>query len=212
VPELATLAVFTLAAAALIVVPGPNHLFIAAQSIAGGRRTGLASAFGVETGTLVHVAAATVGLSALVASSATAFAVVRWLGVAYLLVLAWRALRSPPLGAPAAAGGAAPAAPALRRAYVEGVVVNVLNPKVALFFLAFLPQFLDPDRPTATQVVVLGVVLCTLGLASNVVWAVGAGALGQRLRGRATLVRRTTAGAYAALALVAAVVGGRRAS
>jgi threonine/homoserine/homoserine lactone efflux protein len=214
VPELATLAVFALAAAALVAIPGPNHLFIAAQSIAGGPRAGLASGLGVETGTLVHTAAAAVGLSALVASSATAFAVVRWLGVAYLLVLAWRALRAP--AAPALAGDARAAPPApgrLRRAYLEGVAVNVLNPKVALFFLAFLPQFVDPGvGATAVQVLVLGAVLTTLGMASNLAWALGAGAVARRLRGRPTLIRRGTAVAYAGLAVVAAVIGGRRAS
>ncbi len=208
-PELATLAVFALAAAALVAIPGPNHLFIAAQSIAGGPRAGLASALGIETGTLVHTVAAAVGLSALVASSAAAFAVVRWLGVAYLLLLAWRAWRAPPLAA--GAPGTARAAAGLRRAYLQGVAVNVLNPKVALFFLAFLPQFVDPDAGgPAGQVLVLGAVLSVLGMTSNAVWAFGAGAVGRRLHDRPGLLRRTTALAYAGLAVVAALVGGRR--
>jgi threonine/homoserine/homoserine lactone efflux protein len=209
VPELGTLAVFALAASALVAIPGPNHLFIAAQSIAGGPRAGLASGLGIETGTLVHVVAAAVGLSAVIASSATAFAVVRWAGVAYLLVLAWRALRSPPPGAPSAAERPAPGG--LRRTYLQGVAVNVLNPKVALFFLAFLPQFVDPEAGgTAGQVLVLGFVLSVLGMTSNVAWALGAGAAGRRLQRRPDLVRRSTAGAYAGLALLAALVGGRR--
>jgi len=210
VPDVATLAVFALAASVLVAIPGPNHLFIAAQSMAGGPRAGIASALGVETGTLVHVVAAAAELSALVASSSAAFAVVRWLGIAYLLVLAVRALRAPPPAAPAD-GAPAPERPPLRRACFEGVIVNVLNPKVALFFLAFLPQFVDPDAgATALQVLVLGAVLSVLGMTANVVWAVAAGAIGRRLRGRAALVRRTTATTYALLALVAVVVGGRR--
>ncbi len=208
-PELGTLAVFALAASALVAIPGPNHLFIAAQSIAGGPRAGLASGLGIETGTLVHVVAAAVGLSAIIASSAAAFAAVRWAGVAYLLVLAWRALRTSAPGAHPAS--AQPAPGGLRRIYLQGVAVNLLNPKVALFFLAFLPQFVDPDAGgTAGQVLVLGVVLSALGMTSNVVWALGAGAVGRRLRRRPDLVRRSTAGAYAGLALVAALVGGRR--
>ncbi len=212
-PDLATLGVFALAAAALVAIPGPNHIFIATQSLGGGARVGVASALGVETGTLVHIMAAAVGLSALVASSATAFAVIRWLGVAYLLWLAWRALQAPASSADIPAPRAARTDPDLRRAYVEGVAVNLLNPKVALFFLAFLPQFVDPGAGSpAVQVLVLGAVLTTLGMASNLAWALGAGAVARRLRGRPTLIRRGTAVAYAGLAVVAAVIGGRRAS
>jgi threonine/homoserine/homoserine lactone efflux protein len=211
-PEPTTLALFALAAAALVAIPGPNHLYIATRSIADGRRAGLASGLGVETGTLVHTLAAAAGLSALVASSAAAFETVRWLGVGYLLVLAWRALRAAGPDAAAGPDGGAGGGASLRRAYVDGVVVNVLNPKVALFFLAFLPQFVDPAAgATALQVIVLGAVLSVLGTAANVAWAVGADALGGRLRRRPVLVRRVTAGSFAALAVVAAVAGGRRA-
>ena len=208
-PDPATLALFALAAAALVAIPGPNHLYIATRSIADGRRAGLASCLGVETGTLVHTLAAAAGLSAVVASSATAFEVVRWLGVAYLALLAWRALHGPAPGAPSAAPGAA--GPSLRRVYLDGLAVNVLNPKVALFFLAFLPQFVDPAAgATAGQVLVLGAVLSLIGTAANVVWAIGADALGARLRRRPALVCRATAASFAALAVVAAIAGGRR--
>jgi threonine/homoserine/homoserine lactone efflux protein len=205
-PEPSTLLVFTVAALALIAIPGPNHIYIAARSLSQGRGAGVASAFGVETGTLVHVGAAAVGLSAVIASSATAFNVVRYLGAAYLVYLGIRALTARDRhGADAAADPTS-----LRRVFLEGVIVNVLNPKVALFFLAFLPQFVDPDRgPVVTQTLVLGAMLFPLALASDLIYAVAAGALSNRLRGRAAFTR-FTGGVYLALGAVAALAGGRR--
>ena len=210
VPEAGTLLLFAVAALALVAIPGPNHLYIVTRSIAQGRRAGVASALGVETGTLVHIAAAAVGLSALVASSALAFDVVKYLGAAYLIFLGVRALRAgePPAFEPPRDGHSLP-----RRAYLDGVLVNVLNPKVALFFLAFLPQFLEPSRPAAGQVLVLGLVLSALGLASNLLYASAAGALGGWLRTRPAVWRRqryVTGGVYLALGAAAALAGGRR--
>jgi threonine/homoserine/homoserine lactone efflux protein len=209
-PDLATLAVFALAAGVLVVIPGPNHIYIVTRGVAGGRRAGLASAFGVETGTLVHVAAAAVGLSALIASSAVAFTVVKYLGAAYLVYLGVRALLS---DKPLQFDDLAPRE-RLRSVYLDGLVVNVLNPKVALFFLAFLPQFIDPDRgSTAGQIVVLGLLLALLGLASDIVYAVGAGALGGWLRRRPRFLRRqryVTGSIYIALGAAAAVSGETR--
>ena len=185
-PAPATLLVFALAASVLVAIPGPNHVYIVTRSIAQGRRIGLASAFGVETGTLVHISAATVGLSALVASSAVAFDTLRYAGAAYLAYLGIRALlRDDALELD---GGAAP--PSARRAYLDGVLVNVLNPKVALFFLAFLPQFVDPARgATSTQILVLGLVVFAIATTSDVVYALAAGALGGWLRSRPAFVR-----------------------
>ena len=138
---------------ALVAIPGPNHVYIVARSVDQGRRAGFASAFGVETATLLHVAAAAAGVSAALASSATAFAVVKYAGVAYLLYLAARTLMSP--DEPAARAPAAVASEV--RVFVEGLLVNLLNPKVALFFLALLPQFVDPQAgPAWTQILVLG--------------------------------------------------------
>jgi threonine/homoserine/homoserine lactone efflux protein len=209
-PEPGTLLVFAVAALALIAIPGPNHLYIAARSLSQGRGAGLASAFGVEAGTLVHVGAAAAGLSAVIASSATAFNVVRYAGAAYLVYLGVRALVRRDEHETHAAGGGA----SLRRAFAEGVMVNVLNPKVALFFLAFVPQFVDPQRgPVATQMLVLGAVIFVLALTSDVVYAVAAGTLGSRLRGRAGFARRgrqVTGGVYLALGAAAALSGGRR--
>jgi threonine/homoserine/homoserine lactone efflux protein len=209
-PELSTLLLFAAASIVLIAIPGPNHIYIVARSVSQGRGAGLASALGVETGTLVHVGAAAAGLSAVIASSATAFNVVRYLGAAYLVFLGIRALLRRDGDEAPEAVQAAP----LRRTFAEGVMVNVLNPKVALFFLAFLPQFIDPERgPVAVQTLVLGAVIFVLALASDLIYALAASALGSRLRRRAgfnRVQRRVTGGVYVALGAVAALSGGRR--
>jgi threonine/homoserine/homoserine lactone efflux protein len=210
-PAPTTLFVFALAAGVLVIIPGPNHIYIVTRSIAQGRRVGLASAFGVETGTLVHITAAAVGLSAVIASSAAAFNIVRYLGAAYLVFLGLRALlrdHAAQLEDGATRTGSA------RRAYVDGILVNVLNPKVALFFLAFLPQFVDRSRgATSTQILVLGLVVFVIATTSDIVYALAAGALGSWLRGRPAFVRRQrylTGGIYLGLAAVATLAGGER--
>jgi threonine/homoserine/homoserine lactone efflux protein len=209
-PAPATLLVFALAASVLVAIPGPNHIYIVTRSIAQGRRIGLASAFGVETGTLVHISAATVGLSALVASSAVAFDTLRYAGAAYLAYLGIRALLRD--DAIELDGLAAP--PSARRAYLDGVLVNVLNPKVALFFLAFLPQFVDPARgATSTQILVLGLVVFAIATTSDVVYALAAGALGGWLRSRPAFVRvqrYVTGCVYLGLAAAATFVPSER--
>jgi threonine/homoserine/homoserine lactone efflux protein len=180
-PSAETLLVFSAAALALIVVPGPAVLYIVAQSIDRGRLAGVVSALGVATGGLVHVTAATIGLSSLLVSSATAFNVVKYAGAAYLIGMGlWTILR----GREAEETAAAPSERRLRRRYWQGVVVNVLNPKTALFFLAFLPQFVDPDAGSAAlQLAVLGLVFVVLAVASDCVWALAAGTASARLRG-----------------------------
>jgi threonine/homoserine/homoserine lactone efflux protein len=209
-PAPATLLVFALAASVLVAIPGPNHIYIVTRSIAQGRRIGLASAFGVETGTLVHISAATVGLSALVASSAVAFDTLRYAGAAYLAYLGIRALLRD--DAIELDGLAAP--PSARRAYLDGVLVNVLNPKVALFFLAFLPQFVDPARgATSTQILVLGLVVFAIATTSDVIYALAAGALGGWLRSRPAFVRvqrYVTGCVYLGLAAAATFVPSER--
>lgn len=213
-PEPTTVALFAAAALALIAVPGPNMLYIAARSLAEGRRAGIASALGVETGVLVHIGAAAVGLSALVASSATAFSVLKYLGAAYLVFLGLRTLLRRENGKPAAVR----ADGSLGRAFAEGILVNVLNPKVALFFLAFLPQFIDPERGSAAlQVMVLGVVFFAIALVLDMLYALAAGTIGERLgrrRGAMRIGRRATGVVYVALGAVAALSPGasRRAS
>jgi len=200
--DASTLLVYAAASAAVVAVPGPNHLYIAARGVAQGRRAGVASALGVETGTLLHIAAAAAGLSYLLARSAELFAVVKWAGVAYLAYLGIRALTG------RGTGGDEPRPQPLRRVFLEGVVVNVLNPKTVLFFLAFLPQFVDPFGDVPAQVLLLGLVLAVIGLASDLAYALTAGSLGRRLR--ASTLRYASGVVYLALALVAALSGAGR--
>lgn len=175
-----TLWLFSLAALALLVVPGPAVLYIVGQAIDGGRKAGLVSMLGIQTGGLVHVLAAAVGISALIASSATAFTAVKLAGAAYLVVIGvLTLLRREPIDA----ATQAPAERTSRRRYLQGIVVNVLNPKTALFFLAFLPQFVDEDaRQVGLQVVALGLVFLTLAVVSDGAWALAAGTAGEWLR------------------------------
>jgi threonine/homoserine/homoserine lactone efflux protein len=186
-PDPTTLAVFSLAALALIVVPGPAVLYIVAQSVHRGRAAGVVSAAGVANGGLVHVAAAAVGLSALLVQSAVAFEVVKIAGAVYLVYLGVRRLLGRDgLGAERSDFDARP----LRRIYRQGVVVNILNPKTALFFLAFLPQFVDPNGPApALQVIVLGMTFVILAFASDSLWALAAGTTSRWLRGNARALR-----------------------
>ncbi|TQS15295.1 LysE family translocator [Microbispora hainanensis] len=200
--DVSTLLVYAAASAAVVAVPGPNHLYIAARGVAQGRRAGVASALGVETGTLLHIAAAAAGLSYLLARSAELFAAVKWAGVAYLAYLGIRALTG------RGTGGDEPRPQPLRRVFLEGVVVNVLNPKTVLFFLAFLPQFVDPFGDVPAQVLLLGLVLAVIGLASDLAYALTAGSLGRRLR--ASTLRYASGVIYLALALVAALSGAGR--
>jgi threonine/homoserine/homoserine lactone efflux protein len=201
-PPPSTLALFCVAAFTLAVVPGPAVMYIVARSADQGRRAGLLSAFGVATGGLVHVAAATAGLSALLASSASAFTVVKLAGAAYLIAIGLLRL----LGR----GGddATDFAPKRRRVFAQGVVVNVLNPKTALFFLAFLPQFVDPHRwPVALQVGVLGCLFVGIAVVSDSAYAVAAAALAGRVRGSARaqkLKRFFTGSVFVALGATAA--------
>jgi threonine/homoserine/homoserine lactone efflux protein len=179
VPDGSRLALFVTASLALLVTPGPAVFYVVTQSISHGRRAGLASTFGIHTGTLVHVAAATIGLSALLASSALAFDVVKYLGAGYLIFVGLRRLagreRTPDVEQPRVRP--------LGRLYGQGIVVNVLNPKTALFFLAFLPQFVDPARGAAWhQILLLGLLFSVLGFLSDSSWALVAGTLGERLR------------------------------
>jgi threonine/homoserine/homoserine lactone efflux protein len=211
-PDLATLAVFSAAALALIVVPGPAVLYIVARGIDQGRLAGVVSAFGIAAGGLVHVVAAAVGISSLVVSSATAFTVVKWAGAAYLVVLGLRRLLS---GDDEEATGTVPGRErSLRRIFWEGAVVNVLNPKTALFFLAFLPQFVDVDAGSvAVQVVVLGLLFVALALLSDSAWGLAAGTAAGWLRGRRRVLRTqryATGGVLLGLGLVTALTGSRK--
>ena len=203
-PDGGTLGLFAVAALVLLITPGPAVLYIVARSLDQGRSAGLISALGVHVGTLVHVAAAAAGGSAALAASATAFAVVKYLGAAYLIYLGVRRVldRAEP------EAGDGPARAPLTRIFAQGIVVNVLNPKTGLFFLAFLPQFVDPSRgAVAGQVLVLGMIFVLLGICTDGAWAVGAGSARQWLgtRPRNTAGQRyVVGGVYVGLGLVAA--------
>jgi threonine/homoserine/homoserine lactone efflux protein len=179
-PDASTFALFVVAALVLLVIPGPSVLYIVARSVEGGRTSGLISVLGIQTGALVHIAFAALGLSAILASSAVAFSVVKWLGAAYLV---WLGLRRIFGGDEEEDVSVEPER--LPRVYLQGVVVNVLNPKTALFFLAFLPQFVDPARGAAwTQVLLLGATFVVLALCSDGLYALLSGTAGGWLRRR----------------------------
>jgi threonine/homoserine/homoserine lactone efflux protein len=180
VPDAATLLVFAAAALALIVVPGPAVLYIVSQSIDRGRLAGFVSALGIAVGALVHVAAAAIGLSSILVSSAAAFNVVKYAGAAYLVCMGlWTMVRRRD-----AQPESTPSERRLRRRFGQGVIVNVLNPKTALFFFAFLPQFVDPEQGAAAlQIAVLGLVFVVIAVVSDSVWALAAGTASERLRG-----------------------------
>ncbi len=211
-PDASTYVLFVAAALTLLLVPGPAVIYIVARSVSGGRLTGLVSVLGVELGTLMHVAFAAAGLSAIVASSVVAFSIVKWLGAAYLIWLGLRQI----LGRGGEAEVETPSGgeDTYFRVFSQSVLVQVLNPKVALFFLAFLPQFVDPSRGAAwTQVVVLGATLAFLGLFTDGLYALVGGTAGDWIRkqsagaGLRRVGRYVTGGIYIALGAVAAVSG-----
>jgi threonine/homoserine/homoserine lactone efflux protein len=210
-PEASQLGLFIIAAVVLLLTPGPAVLYIVTRSVDQGRRAGLVSVLGVHAGTLVHITAAAAGLSAVLVASATAFSVVKYLGAAYLIYLGVRQLVAR-VGEPADVTLAP--APPLSRAFVDGFVVNVLNPKTALFFLAFLPQFVTVSRGAVpTQIACLGLVFCALGLVTDGLYALTAGSAAHWLRARrgVALTRRWIPGTmYIGLGLATAFSGSDR--
>jgi threonine/homoserine/homoserine lactone efflux protein len=200
-PDSTSLWLFCLAALALLAIPGPAVLYIVVQSAEQGRRAGLASVGGVHLGSLVHVAAATAGLSAVIVASALAFNVVKYAGAAYLVYLGIRKLLERDDVVEVEVESLV-----LRRAFARGVVVNVLNPKTALFFLAFLPQFVDTDRGGVwSQVLVLGLTFVALGLVSDSLYALAAGTVGNVLRRKRRAVRYFSGGVFITLGVVASL-------
>jgi threonine/homoserine/homoserine lactone efflux protein len=210
VPDTQTIWLFCLAATALIVIPGPAVLYIVAQSVGQGRRAGLVSASGVATGGFVHVLGAAIGISGLLLSSATLFSVVKFAGAAYLIYLGGRRL----LGLEASALVAPRVSRSRRQLYRDGAVVNILNPKTALFFYAFLPQFLDPGRGSvALQALVLGMLFVAIALMSDTVWALASGSAAGWLKERPIAVaveRWVTGTVLIGLGTVAALSGAHR--
>lgn len=185
-PDSQTIWLFCLAATALIVIPGPAVIYIVAQSVGQGRKAGLVSASGVASGGLVHVIAASIGLSGLLLSSATLFSVVKFAGAGYLIYLGGRRL----LGLEKSALVTPTEARSRRLLYRDGVVVNILNPKTALFFYSFLPQFLDPDNgAVALQAFVLGTIFVAIALLSDSLWALASGSAAEWLTARPIAVQ-----------------------
>ncbi|GAA4941912.1 LysE family translocator [Actinomycetospora succinea] len=167
---------FVVACAIVIVIPGPSVVFAVSRALAAGRRRALCSVAGNALGIGLQVLAVGVGLGAVLAESAAAFTVVKFAGAAYLVVLGVTAIRHRHATAAAlAAPTDVPALPGWWRSGLDGLVVGLLNPKSALFLVAFLPQFLDPGAATGPQIVVLGVVMTSIGLAFDSAWALGAG-------------------------------------
>jgi threonine/homoserine/homoserine lactone efflux protein len=181
VPSSTSLLGFIAAALVVLLIPGPGVLYVVARSMSQGQRAGLVSVLGLSTGALVHVAAATAGLSAILLTSATAFGIVKLLGAAYLIFLGLRAL----VARHNNAAFTTPTPRSLYRLFIQGVVVSVLNPKLAVFFLAFLPQFADPTRGSVSrQVLFLGLLYVALALCTDSAYAMLANRLGTWLRGR----------------------------
>jgi threonine/homoserine/homoserine lactone efflux protein len=179
VPDIATLGVFLGACLILFIVPGPAVMYIVTRGITQGRRSGFVSVAGIHLASLVHIAAAVAGLSALIAASATAFTLVKLAGAAYLVFLGVQTL----LGKSEATDTSRPqGGVSHRRVFWQGFIVNLLNPKTALFFLAFVPQFIEPAMGSAaTQTLALGAVFIAAGVLSDGAYAFAAGGLGSRV-------------------------------
>jgi len=184
--SLHTYMMFVGASLILCLVPGPDMLFLLGRTIAQGRPAGLCAAFGINLGAYVHLVAAITGLSALVLASATAFAAVKWVGAAYLVYLGINALRSN--GGLAVADTGDARKKALRNIFWQGFLSDVLNPKVALFYIALLPQFIDAhDQSPVKHLVALGVAGNMIGIATSVTYVFLAARLTSALRRNRTI-------------------------
>ncbi|MDA9982048.1 LysE family translocator [Gammaproteobacteria bacterium] len=175
-----TLIYFLLAAFVLLITPGPAVIYIVARSVSQGALAGFVAALGMHVGTLVHIAAAAYGVSQLLMTSTLAFNIVKYLGAAYLIYLGIRSFLSKQ-------ESAAPGKPDKKRMLTilrESAIVNILNPKMALFFFAFLPQFVDTasEVSVSRQILILGLIFVVIGIVSDGLYAVFAGVLGERLK------------------------------
>ncbi len=181
-----TLLAYLAAATVLVLIPGPGTAWIVAQTVAGGTRRGVQAGLGLETATLIHAIAAGLGLSALLATSAMAFEVLKYAGAAYLVWLGIKAWREK--GVVDAAFAASPSNG--RHVYRRSVLTGVLNPKVAVFFLAFLPQFVHPERGLVwLQFIVLGVLLSLIGFSNSCLLALAIGRFGRKLSASPRIAR-----------------------
>lgn len=201
---------FIIAALVVLLIPGPGVLYVVARSVSQGYRAGLASVVGLAAGVLVHVAAATAGLSAILLASATAFGVVKVLGAGYLIYLGIQTLLAK---RPTTNIDASKNLP-LNRLFYDGVIISVFNPKIAMFFLAFLPQFVDPNGGAVTgQIFLLGCIYVALALVTDGGYALLAGSLRHRLTPRVMdgpLLRYLSGTIYIGLGVTAALTGRRQ--
>jgi threonine/homoserine/homoserine lactone efflux protein len=185
-PSPSTYVLFVATALAILAIPGPAVLYVIVRSIEQGRRAGLESVLGITTGTLVHVTLATVGLASLVLASKTAFDAVRYAGAAYLIYLGVRRLLTPRTEAGPEGRG-----PRSRRdLYMQGLIVNLLNPKTIVFIFAFIPQFVDVNAEHIwPQIMLLGLTFAGLGLVTDSLYAIVASTVADRLRGTPSIAR-----------------------
>ena len=202
-PSIDSIIAFAIASLALLVIPGPAVLYVINRSIADGRSTALAAVAGLEIGNFVHVVAATLGLSAVIAASATAFGIVKWIGAGYLVIIGLRTLSRKPQAMEVQTSSLSRG-----KSFTQGIIVNTFNPKVALFFLSFLPQFIETEKgSTAVQSLILGSIFVLLGMCSDGLYAILASALrGPLLRGKSLpFVQRYVAGSvFVLLGVIAA--------
>jgi threonine/homoserine/homoserine lactone efflux protein len=208
-PPLPLLTAFLAASLVLAVTPGPGVFYIVTRSVSQGRLSGLASVAGVAVGNLGNAIGASLGLAALFAVSSVAFTVVKYVGAAYLVWLGIQALRAPavrPQATVALTRGS------LRRIFADGFVVALLNPKTAIFFAAFLPQFVQAAQAPIAQTLALGALFVAIAAVTDSLYAIGAGAMRpllERATGLARAGRYLTAGAFIGLGLLTAVSGQR---
>jgi threonine/homoserine/homoserine lactone efflux protein len=211
IPSAANISLFVGAALVLLLIPGPAVLYIVARSMEQGRLAGFVSDLGIHTATLVHILAAALGLSALLASSALAFSIVKYAGAAYLV---WLGLKKIFGRADAPAGDEVLVRHSHARLFRDGFIVNLLNPKTALFFFAFLPQFVAPERGhLAMQIAFLGLLFAVIGLVTDGCYALVAGTAGRWLKHsrRYLGIERYVSGTlFIGLGLAAAFAGHRK--
>lgn len=187
-PDILTFLTFLAAATVIAVTPGPGIFYVAARTLAGGHSEGMASSFGTGLGGLVHVVAGALGVSAIVMTSAQAFTLLKIMGAVYLLWLGYKTIRDARVNMPEAE------ATGSGKAFRQGILVEMFNPKTAAFFLAFIPQFIDPAEPVALQFILLGLVSVVLNTLADVIVTLLAAQAREGLSRRQTLVRRLREG------------------
>lgn len=203
-PSLDTLLVFSLTTYLLVATPGPALIYIIGRTLNSGRSAGIASMIGAQAGEVVYLVGAALGVSTLIASSPTLLEVFRYAGAAYLIFLGVRQILR------RNEATEAPRPPSVRGLAAQGFVLQILNPKLIVFFVAYFPLFLDPSEPFAPQMLVLGVVYMAIAIASDLIYVLGASVVAKRFLASPRAVRRTTVGTgvvYIGLGLAAAVAG-----